>query len=137
MKNNQNYVIYSKSNEFLNSDYAKGSIKNNKLTKQNNTGLYFENIIRTKLSNSVPKQTYIKLNNRTYIPDIETNKSVISCKIQESTGTAYQKLPCELMYLECISKQTNKQVIMLYSDYSYIKYFHLMDCYLDCIRKMS
>lgn len=128
---NKNPIIYSKTPLFLSSSYCKGNKGiNNKILKQNNTGTFFERIIASKLNNVVPKLNYKKLNTTIYIPDIETSKSIISCKIQEGQGTAWQKLLFEAFDLEYITSQTNKKVVLLCSDYSWKTYFYNLEPYL-------
>lgn len=139
IQTNNNPLIYSQTTKFKSSRYCKGniSLSTNKKLSQNNTGLYFEQeIIKPSLNNVLNKNnTYKKLNNTIYNPDLETNLSVISCKVQETGGTAYQKIVCELIDLEYISKQTDKYIVLLFSDYSYQKYFYCLDVYLNQINR--
>ena len=129
-----NSIIYTQTQQFLSSNCAKGNIGiTGKVLKQNNTGLYFEEIIKGCLTNIVPTELYLKLNSFTYKPDIETKKAVISCKIQEGPGTAYEKIVLESMDLEHISTQTNKRVVLICSDYSWITYFNKLEPYLKKI----
>lgn len=127
-------VIYSKTSLFLNSAYCKGNVgKNNRKLKQNNTGLYFESIIKSKLNNLIAIQEYKKVDGSIYVPDIETVKSIISCKVQEGPGTAWQKLIFEVIDLENLRLQTNKKVILLVSDYSWNVYFYKLKSYVNKI----
>ena len=127
-----NPIRYKDTNQFLTSGFAKGNKGlNNKPLKQNNTGLYFENIIYNDIKNLVvPVKEYRKLNDDLYIPDIETNKSIISCKCQETNGTAWQKIPFELLDLLHISTQTHKSVLLVMSDYSWRNYFYKTRSYM-------
>lgn len=135
-----NPIIYHKTPAFLSSSYAKGNVgKNSKILKQNNTGTYFENIIRSRLNNVVPvnKKTYKKLTGRFYEPDIETTKSIIECKCQETDGTAYEKLLMTIANLDFISTQTNKNVILLCSDFTYLNYYADIDIYANMLKSSN
>lgn len=129
-----NPIVYSKTALFLSSAYCKGNMGlNKKVLNQNNTGTYFENIIKNNLNNVVSLSKYKRIDGSTYTPDIETNKSVISCKVQETKGTAWQKLVLEALDLEYLTTQTNKKVVLLCSDYSWITYFYKVKPYLNKI----
>lgn len=128
----KNPIIYSKTPLFLSSAYCEGNIGlNNKVLKQNNTGTYFESLIKAKLTNVVAVSKYKRVNGSTYVPDIETSKSIISCKVQEGPGSAWQKLIFEVFDLEYLTTQTNKKVILLCSDYSWVTYFYKLKPYIN------
>lgn len=133
-----NNIIYKNTSHFKNSVYCKNNIgKNGQILNQNNTGIYFEDcVIKPKLNNVQISLTGLtRLDGSTYKQDIETLLSIISCKVQEGPGTAWQKLGLELMDLEHATCQTNKQVILLYSNYSWDKYFYKLLPYFIKINK--
>lgn len=131
---NNNPIIYHKTPQFLSSSYAKGNTGlNNKKLSQNNTGTYFEQILKSNLSNCIVPSVYKRVDGSNYKPDIETPLSIISCKVQETQGTAWQKIILEALDLEYISSQTNKKILLVCSDYSWSKYFYKLEPYLNML----
>ena len=122
-------IKYSGTKEFKNSKFSKDSG-----LRINLTGKFFEFKVGNLL-NLISPESYKKLNGSTYIPDLETKNLIISCKVQEGSGTAYQKLVFELMDLEEIAENTYKEVILLVSDYSWENYFYKLQPYLEKINR--